>query len=465
MSAPFSTIRPPAVAGTFYPADPGALRRVVEGMLAEAAATEHGQPDETHTPPKALIAPHAGYIYSGPIAAHAYRLLARVRGQITRVVLLGPAHRVPFGGLAVPSAAAFRTPLGDVPLDRAALDRALAFPQVREFDRAFDGEHCLEVHLPFLQVALGEFRLVPFVVGTAGEDEVDQVLEALWGGPETLIVISSDLSHYHDYATARALDLGAARAIEALRGDALGDEQACGRYPIKGLLRRARALGLHATRLDLRNSGDTAGDKAHVVGYGAWAFGADGNGAKLSPGERAALGEIARGAIGDTAAHRRAQPVDLAGLPPALRDPRASFVTVKLAGELRGCIGTVEAARPLAEDVAFNAGRAVSADPRFPPVTVDEAGRLGVGISVLSPLEAIAFRTERELLARLIPGVDGLVIASGPHRALFLPQVWEMAPDPAEFLQHLKHKAGIRRGLAPAPRLEAWRFTAESFAV
>ncbi|MDJ0849788.1 MAG: AmmeMemoRadiSam system protein B [Myxococcota bacterium] len=220
--------------------------------------------------PKALIAPHAGYVYSGPVAGSAYALLAGQRDVVTRVVLLGPAHRVYVRGLAAPDADAFATPLGDVPVDAAALARVLALPQVETLDAAHAEEHSLEVHLPFLQELLGDFTLVPLVVGDASPMQVEEVLELLWGGPETLLVVSSDLSHYHDYATARRLDADTSRAIESLAPEAIGGEQACGRIPVQGLLLAAQRRGLEAVAVDVRSSGDTAGPRDSVVGYGAY---------------------------------------------------------------------------------------------------------------------------------------------------------------------------------------------------
>lgn len=256
-------VRAPAVAGTFYPADPKQLRTMVDGFLAAVRSTDGVRP-------KALIAPHAGYIYSGPVAASAYARLKPWRDQITRVVLLGPSHRVGFEGLALSSADYYNTPLGRVPLDRDAGRLLVGLPQVRVHDAAHAQEHSLEVHLPFLQELLNDFTLVPLVVGDATAVEVGEVLERLWDGPETLIVISSDLSHYHDYATARRLDRATSRAIETLRYEDIGYEDACGRNPVSGLLYVARRRGLHARTLDLRNSGDTAGPRDRVVGYGAY---------------------------------------------------------------------------------------------------------------------------------------------------------------------------------------------------
>jgi MEMO1 family protein len=261
-----STIRLPAVAGTFYPADAGRLRATVAGFLAEASDAPAARR------PKAVIAPHAGYVYSGPVAGHAFAALGERSLEIRRVVVIGPAHFVPVHGLAVPHAGAFRTPLGDVPLDGEAIAGILDLPQVELAEAPHQPEHALEVELPFLQTVLGEFALVPLVVGDAMPGEVADVLARLWDGPETLIVISSDLSHYEPYARAREHDAATAAAIERLDEAALGPRDACGHLPIAGLLLEARRRHLAARRLDLRNSGDTAGPSDRVVGYGAWAF-------------------------------------------------------------------------------------------------------------------------------------------------------------------------------------------------
>jgi MEMO1 family protein len=260
-----SAIRPAAVAGSFYPGDASALAAEVTSHVASA-------PRNTATPvPKAIIAPHAGYVYSGPIAGSVYARVAPLAGRIRRVVLAGPAHRVPVQGVAVPAAMAFETPLGSVRLDLAAVARLRELPFVEVSDRAHALEHSLEVHLPFLQAVLDGFRLVPLVVGDPTPDEMARVLELLWGGEETLIVVSSDLSHYLPYDAARARDGATARAILDLDAT-LVPEEACGAAPINGLLALARRKGLKPELVDLRNSGDTAGSRDRVVGYGAFAF-------------------------------------------------------------------------------------------------------------------------------------------------------------------------------------------------
>jgi AmmeMemoRadiSam system protein B len=249
----------------FYPADATSLRDELRGYLTRAASRDDGAPC-----PKAMITPHAGTIYSGPVAATAYARLESVRTQISRVVLLGPSHRVFLRGLGAPSVDAFRTPLGDIPLDREAIEALLTLPQVEINDDAHAREHSLEVHLPFLQMMLDAFVLVPLVVGRSTPHEVAEVLKHLWGGPETLVVVSSDLSHFHDYASAKAIDAATTKLIEALQFEQLDGDRACGCQAVSGLLLTARQRGMKVTTVDLRNSGDTAGRRAEVVGYGSY---------------------------------------------------------------------------------------------------------------------------------------------------------------------------------------------------
>jgi hypothetical protein len=262
--------RRPAVAGMFYPGEANILARDLAEMLEKAATRTATLPGAL----KALIVPHAGYVYSGAVAASAYALLIPLRQRITRVVLLGPTHRVAVRGLALPEAAAFDTPLGSIPIDAAFERLALELPQVRQNSAAHALEHSLEVQLPFLQTVLDDFTLLPLAVGMARAEEVAEVLDRLWGGPETLILVSSDLSHFHQYAEAEVLDQNTAQEILALNQLA-SHEQACGATPVNGMLLSARRHGLHAEQLDLRNSGDSAAgarDKSRVVGYGAFAF-------------------------------------------------------------------------------------------------------------------------------------------------------------------------------------------------
>jgi AmmeMemoRadiSam system protein B len=260
-------IRPAAVAGMFYPGNPAELQTMVTDMLTQA-----GDLDTDINQPVAVIAPHAGYIYSGPVAATAYRYIGKFHQVIKRVILLGPSHRVPFTGLAMSSATHFSTPLGLIPIDTDSYRKIAEHPAVQLLDAAHAQEHSLEVHLPFLQSVLDDFCLVPLVVGDTSKEDVAKVLELLDLSTDTLVVVSSDLSHYHDYRRAQQLDQDTSNAIVHLQPEKIGYEDACGRNPVNGLLTLAKQHHLHVIAADLRNSGDTAGPRDRVVGYGAYLF-------------------------------------------------------------------------------------------------------------------------------------------------------------------------------------------------
>jgi hypothetical protein len=447
MAQAASLTRPPAVAGSFYPGDAAALRRELAALLDAAQA----QLEPASVAPKIVIVPHAGYGYSGAIAARAYAQLKPFAAGIQRIVLLGPVHRVPVRGLAAPTVNAFETPLGRIAIDRAALWPLKALPQVVFDDRPHAPEHSLEVQLPFLQAVFGAgFSLVPLAVGDAKPSEVAAVIEKLWGGPETLIVISTDLSHYHPYAEARTIDRRTAERIGALATD-LDPHEACGARALNGALLAAAKHGLRPRLLDLRNSGDTAGDKQRVVGYAAWALTAD-----AEPNLGAALLARARNAI----SRRLGAPLVPEPAHPQLAERGATFVTLHDArGQLRGCIGRLQAIEGLDADVRHNAVQAAFADPRFPPVNAAEWPTLALEVSLLSAPEPLPpAASEADALRSIAPGIDGLILEWRGHRATFLPQVWEQLPKPSEFMAALKRKAGLAADFwAPDVKLERYR--------
>jgi AmmeMemoRadiSam system protein B/AmmeMemoRadiSam system protein A len=423
-----ASIRPAAVAGLFYPGERGALAAEVQGLLG---AVDRPAP-RLHFP-KALIVPHAGYIYSGAVAAHAYDQLSGARDIVRRVVLLGPAHRVAVRGLAAPRADLFQTPLGLIPVDGAALRALEDLPQVVQSDPAHALEHSLEVQLPFLQTLLGEFSLVPLAVGMASVGEVAEVLERLWGGEETLLVISTDLSHYLAYDEARALDAATLARIAACASD-IDHDEACGATPLNGLLASARRRSLEVCLLAACNSGDTAGDRDRVVGYSSFGLYQE---AERDAGET--LLSIARGAIEEQLLGKAAATADAAWL----RKPGASFVTLLRNGELRGCIGSLEAARPLGADVADNALGAAFRDPRFPALRAEEWAQCELEVSLLSARRRLRFADEADLLSQIVAAEDGLILEAEGRRATFLPQVWASVPDKRAFLAELLRKAGL----------------------
>jgi AmmeMemoRadiSam system protein B/AmmeMemoRadiSam system protein A len=450
-----STLRPAAVAGAFYPGDSTTLARQVDELLDAA-----GCPSPDEACPKALIVPHAGYVYSGAVAAHAYRALEKARGRVRRVVLLGPVHRVPVRGLALPGVDEFETPLGRVPVDADALNELSSLPQVTTSRAAHAHEHSLEVQLPFLQRVLDGFALVPLAVGAATKEEVAEALDRLWGGPETLIVLSTDLSHYHPYDEARRIDGATLDRIAALATDIHHDE-ACGATPLNGLLVAARRRGMRARLLAACNSGDTAGDRAGVVGYSAFALEE-----ARSASDREDVGRTLVGIARKSIAHRLALgEVPRLDVPAWLVRPAATFVTLTCNERLRGCIGSLEARRPLGVDVADNACSAAFCDPRFRALSVEEWPRCALEVSLLSTPSAIDFTDEADLMERIVPGEDGIVLRFAGRQGTFLPQVWESLPDTRDFLRELKRKAGVPADMALDRcrvlryRVEKWRET------
>ena len=494
-------VRSPAVAGRFYDDRPDRLLAQVERFLSDARAgigrsLPVGQPGRRragtddraqqlaqngqrlaqngHRGPNpasslaagsavaALIVPHAGLIYSGPVAAYAYAEIDPA--QVDRVVLLGPAHYVPVGGIGLSSAESWRTPLGEIPIDRE-LNASLAarFDDVFPADDAHAPEHSLEVQLPFLQAVLGgrDWSLAPLIVGVDLPAEVGAVIRSVARLPRTLVVISTDLSHYRDLPTARAQDDRTIGAILGRHPAGIGADDACGRYPLRGLLTAAPDLGWHPRLLDARTSGDTAGDPDRVVGYAAFALdreaaGSDTEGGVgLSADARGALLRLARGTISEALSSGHRPRFDLDAWPPAgadpdLRAPGASFVTLHdAAGELLGCIGSLSAYRPLATDVTEHAYDAAFRDPRFPPLTTRRAEGMTISISVLTEPQPFPAAGYDDLLRRL-PAGSGLVVNAPGHRATFLPAVWEQLPDPSDFLAALWRKAGLSPGAWPA---------------
>jgi AmmeMemoRadiSam system protein A len=332
-------------------------------------------------------------------------------------------------------------------------------------DRPHADEHALEVQLPFLQAVLRDFNVVPLVVGEATGDEVAVVLDRLWGGPETLIVVSSDLSHYLPYEAARRVDAATLQRVLSL-DPGLDHQQACGATPINGLMQVARRRGLRPRLLAACTSGDTAGDRDRVVGYAALAFSAANDASAARDADNADEG-VRRGAT--LLAHARHAVESLFradGTPlpdaPFLDQPGACFVTLRVDGELRGCIGSLEAQRTLREDIAANARAAALRDPRFAPLAEHELASVSIEVSVLSPAQSVAFSDEADLLRQLDIARDGIVLECGRHRATFLPQVWEQLPDAREFLLHLKAKAGLAPGFW-SPDIRVWRYAVDKW--
>lgn len=445
------SVHQPVVSGTFYPADAAALGRTVTGLLDAAPGVDAPSP-------KALILPHAGYRFSGAVAATAVKALGP---EIRRVVLLGPSHRHAFRGVAVPDVDAMATPLGEMPLDRAAIAGLLEHRDVHVVPEAFAAEHSIEVELPFLQTKLGALPIVPLVVGDVRQSRLAEILETLWGGNDTLIVISTDLTHFMTADQARTVDGLTAQKIELLESAGLTAREACGHRPLAAFLDCARRRGLRLTRTALTHSGAVTGDEARVVGYGAW-MAHEQDMARLNTGHRREAIRVARQALISRARKGRAPAIDVTSFAPPLQSMAASFVTLTLEGRLRGCIGSLRAHRPLIEDVLLNAVKAGFEDPRFKPVTEEEIAAAEIEIAILSHPARMRFRDETDLLGQLRPGKDGLILRAGSKRGTFLPKVWESLETPEAFLNGLKVKAGLERDWW-GPEASVERYVTEAF--
>lgn len=457
-----AAIREPAVAGLFYPRDRLSLSQEIDSCLASARV-------ESIDNLKALVCPHAGCTYSGPVAASAYRQLTG--REFRTVIIMAPSHYAALPAASVSAAAAFRTPLGDVPISAKARVLATLRPFSLEppclvqrpgwwrqssrsppaVENANTWEHSDEVQLPFLQRTLGNFEVLPIVFGevdpVAAANALVQILD-----DQTLLVASSDLSHYHRYATAQALDQGCVKAISELDIPTMESQEACGRIPILTLMHVAKQRGWRARLLDCRNSGDITGDKTRVVGYAAVVFyepsGNHTDHASVAPtvtystDERRFLLTLARKAVREAANTGKLPAVDIEFITPNLSVRKGCFVTLTKAGLLRGCIGHIIAQEPLYRAVLNNALHASINDPRFQPVSADEVDKLEIEISVLTDPLPLFFSSVGDLLGKLHPHKDGVVLQIGGRSATYLPQVWEQLPDKIDFLNSLAEKAG-----------------------
>ncbi len=448
-------VHPAQVAGLFYPAGAQGLREVI-GRMAKAARPDGG------VTPKVVVAPHAGIVYSGSVAATAFGPWAQRTDPPRRIVIVGPAHRVAFRGLAIHPARAWSTPLGEAQVS-CDLHARLAEAKAAAVDpRPFAGEHSLEMHLVMLQSMLAApFEILPILVGDADPGRVAEALRLVWGGPETVIAVSSDLSHFLDRTSAEEIDSDTGRRIESLDADSLEGRRACGYLPIMGALAIAAERDLRVSGLHLATSADVGADASRVVGYGAFAFEYAAS-ARLNDADRGLLLSTAMAGL-RTATRCAGQRPSLGfdgRLSPALSSQRATFVTLSSGGKLRGCIGSPAPRVSLIEDAVTNAVQAGFADPRFPPLDEAELDGIQIDVSILSHPRPVPAASEAELVEALEPDRDGLILGVGRQRALFLPSVWRHVADPREFVRHLMSKAGLGgwpRGLSAA------RFRVESF--
>jgi len=481
----FTKVRGPAVAGMFYPAGEKKLANMVDGLLGGAKGLGiQGL--------RAMICPHAGYRFSGKTAAAGYKQL--VGRDIRTAIVLAPSHYADgYRGASIPDVEAYRTPLGDIELSPLAgkliaggsfvskpdcrVRRPSWWRQARKElppfgqDTPHTWEHSLEVQLPLLQRTLKDFQLVPAVLRDADTEAMAREL-AKHAGKDTIIIASSDLSHHNPYDAAKKMDSDCVDKICKLDIEAMSSQSACGAEPILTLMRLAKLKGWKTRLLDACNSGDVTGDTSSVVGYATIAFfdpsasdgpPADGHRDIYGPDERKQLMKLARRALIDTANGKAPPKPNTTVVLKQLLDPKACFVTLKKSGRLAGCIGGFFPRRPLYEEVIDMAVSAASKDPRFSPVKPDELDKIEIEISVLTVPRPLEFDSPDDLLARLRPHVDGVILRKGRHQSTYLPQVWAQIPDKEVFLSKLSHKAGMAPDEWRKPGLTVLTYQAEAF--
>jgi hypothetical protein len=464
------TVRKPIRAGSFYPSDPSKLRSLITQLTIKAQNTRLQPPRNKHL--RAIILPHAGYIYSGWTAAHASRVLHP--GQFTKVILLGPDHYIGFSNGAICDAAAYETPLGKITLHENAAKLRRQHELFQSLPIHLDKEHSLEVVLPFLQTYLGKFQLVPIIAGRADIKGLANALDGILDN-DTLVVVSSDLSHFLSHAEAAKRDRETINAIMEMNPEDLvkTDNRACGTAPILILMELARRHHWDPLILHYSNSGDTAGDRSRVVGYAAIAFFGDlsmdknDSNSRFTEKQGQLLVKLARKTILEKLAGKSpANESDT--LAPALQDESfqahcGTFVTLKIQGQLRGCIGNLTSTESVLDGVKRNAVNAAFHDPRFSSLSATELDRTEIEVSILTEPLPLVYRDSRDLIQKLRVNVDGVIVRKGHASATFLPQVWDQLPRPEDFLSHLCMKAGLPSAAWKSSELEVLTYQVQYF--
>jgi len=455
-------IRMPVWSGKFYPATQSELKQTIDTLTQKAKQTTVKIPPDREL--KAIILPHAGYIYSGFTAAHASFVLSEK--QFNKVILLGPDHRVGFRNCAISNVKGYQTPLGFIRLHedtKILLKKSNLFQYIQPFDEV---EHSLEVILPFLQYYLKEFELVPIVMGRTSEintiaDEIKPLLDS-----DTLLVVSSDLSHFLPYSEAVTRDKETIDIILNFKPEELKKREncACGKIPILILMEIAHNNGWQPVLLNYSNSGDTAGDRSKVVGYSAIAYFKD---TSLSQKQGEILVKLARKTImeklGKKMPSDKARQLSDALTDNCFKESRGTFVTLKIDGRLRGCIGSLTSNESILRGIRCNARNAAFRDPRFPPLTTDEFEHVDIEISILTKPQPLEYTDHCDLLSNLIVNVDGVIIRKGRAGATFLPQVWKQLPEPDIFLSRLCAKAGLSADSWKNTKLEVLTYQVQYF--
>ena len=442
---PMEKYRNPAVAGYFYPIDSAVLSQELDQLLSLGYQQHQSQP-------KIIVVPHAGYQFSAVAAAQAYLPLKDYAENIKNVILLGPSHYEPLDGAALPKEQYFKTPLGNIEINKDIANSLLKSNTIKINSKAHEKEHSLEVQLPFLQKLIPNFQIVPIVYGNLDTQEMADILLPYLQRDDTLLVVSADLSHYHPYDEAMQMDLQTAAKVEEGQDD-IDYHHSCGAGGINTAIKLAKKLNYKPEVLALINSGDVSQDKSRVVGYGAWSFSQKGLKVSQITKEKEgllkfaseygqALLKAARKSIEQSVKGKTYHP-DRNSYDDHLFDRGASFVTLTKQKELRGCIGSLYPRKAIVADVVDNARAAAVSDTRFSPLSEEEMPQIAISVSLLTGFEKIRYIDEQDLLNQLVPSIDGVIIRDGSRQGLFLPSVWEQIPDKKAFLDNLKLKAGM----------------------
>lgn len=435
-----------AVAGQFYPADENQLREQMKSYT-------EGIVKQCDYYSRAIIVPHAGYDYSGALAANGYQFLKK---ELDTIIIFAPAHRVYVENFAISTADDFETPLGNIEVNKAINDEVKNFG-CEENDEAFLNEHSIEVQLPFIKTYFGNAKIVPIIVGGADQHKICEIINHYWDNEKIGFVISSDLSHFRPRTEAQRIDFVTADMIENNMNENLLPEQACGYKAVAGLVEFSKSKNFSLIRVGVTDSSEKTKDASSVVGYGSWFLAEE----EKTNFLRTYFQEIIRKlAVLSIKSQLDNLNLKIENCPRALETRLASFVTLMEGGILRGCIGSIAPHQPLIVDVCQNARNAAFKDPRFTPVQANEFEKLQFSISLLTRPEQITFENEEDLIEKLQPEKDGVIIRDAGRQAVYLPEVWKQIPDKKEFLNSLKQKAGLTPEWF-SDTFEAYRFRAE----
>ena len=444
------TVKSPVFAGKFYPSDKIELENTLKKLF------DNTKKDYEITT-RAIIVPHAAYQYSGQAAANAFQYL---NPSVKNVFIIAPAHYSNFSGIALSSYDYWSTPLGNIKLNREIIDELTKYEKINIMDEAFSQEHAIEVELPLLQTKLPDAQIIPLLFENFSYEKIADIISQYWDNQENGFIISTDLSHFYSQKDAEKIDLYTANMIETMDISSFHPAQACGSNGLLGLVQFTKDKNFALIRVELTTSGEIGGSDASVVGYGSWIMAEENKSQFLKNHFSKLIIDICKESIHSGILTGNSLDTDSKDYPQVLYELGASFVTITLNGNLRGCMGSIYASKPLLNDLAQNAYKSAFADSRFSALTEQEFDKIKIAVSLLSEPRELTFSSEEELLSLLQPNIDGLIITDKGYSAVYLPSVWEQLPDKKDFLNSLKEKAGLKAEHF-SPTFKAYKFNAE----